>query len=34
LGSQLGVNLSFVSYLISSATDAVVLGILLLTGNY
>jgi Zn-dependent protease len=33
LGSQLGVDLSFVSHLISSATDVVVKGILLLTAN-
>ena len=33
LGSQLGVNLSFVSYFISVATDAVIKGILLLTRN-
>jgi Zn-dependent protease len=32
-GSQLGVNLSFVSHFISVATDAVIKGILLLTGN-
>ena len=33
LGSQLGVDLSFVSHLISSATNSVIKGILLLTGN-
>jgi Zn-dependent protease len=33
LGSQLGVDLSFVSHFISSATEAVIKGILLLTGN-
>jgi Zn-dependent protease len=33
LGSQLGVDLSFVSHFISSATGAVIKGILLLTGN-
>ena len=33
LGSQLGVDLSFVSHLISSATNTVIKGILLLTGN-
>ena len=33
LGSQLGVDLSFVSHLISSATGAVIKGILLLTVN-
>jgi Zn-dependent protease len=33
LGSQLGVDLGFVSHLISSATDAVVAAILRLTGN-
>jgi Zn-dependent protease len=33
LGSQLGVGLSFVSHLISSATNSVIKGILLLTGN-
>ena len=32
-GSQLGVDLSFVSHLISSATNSVIKGILLLTGN-
>ena len=33
LGSQLGVDLGFVSHVISSATDAVLRGILRLTGN-
>ena len=33
LGSQLGVDLSFVSHFISSATETVIKGILLLTGN-
>jgi Zn-dependent protease len=33
LGSQLGVDLSFVSHFISSATNSVIKGILLLTGN-
>ena len=33
LGSQLGVDLSFVSYLISSATGTVIRAILRLTGN-
>jgi hypothetical protein len=33
LGSQLGVDLSFVSHLISSATNSVIKGILLLTEN-
>jgi Zn-dependent protease len=33
LGSQLGIDLGFVSHLISSATDAVLKGILLVTGN-
>jgi len=33
LGSQLGVDLGFVSHLISSATNSVIKGILLLTGN-
>ena len=33
LGSQLGVDLGFVSHLISSATEAVIKAILLLTGN-
>ena len=33
LGSQLGIDLSFVSHLISSATGTVIKGILLLTGN-
>jgi Zn-dependent protease len=33
LGSQLGTDLGFVSHLISSATDAVIKGILLVTGN-
>jgi Zn-dependent protease len=33
LGSQLGVNLSFVSHFISVATDTVIKGILLITGN-
>ena len=33
LGSQLGVDLGFVSHLISSATDTVIKGILLVTGN-
>jgi len=33
LGSQLGVDLSFVSHLISSATNSVIKGILLLTRN-
>src|SRR5450759_3202004 len=33
LGSQFGVDLSFVSHLISSATDAVIRAILRLTGN-
>jgi Zn-dependent protease len=33
LGSQLGINLNFVSYLISSATNAVIRTILTLTGN-
>jgi Zn-dependent protease len=33
LGSQLGVDLSFVSHLISSATNSIIKGILLLTGN-
>ncbi len=33
LGSQLGVDLSFVSHVISSATGTVIKGILLLTGN-
>ena len=33
LGSQLGVDLSFVSHLISSATNSVIKGNLLLTGN-
>jgi Zn-dependent protease len=33
LGSQLGVDLGFVSHFISSATDTVIKGILLLTGN-
>jgi hypothetical protein len=33
LGSQLGVDLGFVSHLISSATDAVIGAILRLTGN-
>jgi Zn-dependent protease len=33
LGSQLGVDLSFVSHIISSATGTVIKGILLLTGN-
>jgi Zn-dependent protease len=33
LGSQLGVDLSFVSHFISSATGTVIKGILLLTGN-
>ena len=33
LGSQLGVDLSFVSHLISSATNSVIKGILLVTGN-
>jgi Zn-dependent protease len=33
LGSQLGVDLGFVSRLISSATDTVIKGILLVTGN-
>ncbi|MGA7390058.1 MAG: site-2 protease family protein [Pseudolabrys sp.] len=33
LGAQLGVDLSFVSHLISSATDAVIRAILWLTGN-
>jgi len=33
LGSQLGVDLGFVSHLISSAADNIIKGILLLTGN-
>jgi len=33
LGSQLGVDLGFVSHLISSATDTVIKGVLLVTGN-
>ncbi|HEY5504117.1 MAG TPA: site-2 protease family protein [Sedimentisphaerales bacterium] len=33
LGSQLGVDLGFVSHIISSVTDTVIKGILLLTGN-
>src|ERR1017187_7680983 len=33
LGSQLGIDLSFVSHFISSATGTVIKGILLLTGN-
>jgi hypothetical protein len=33
LGSQLGVDLGFVSHLISSATEAVIKAILRLTGN-
>ena len=33
LGSQLGADLGFVSHLISSATDTVIKGILLVTGN-
>jgi hypothetical protein len=33
LGSQLGVDLGFVSHLISSSTDAVIGDILRLTGN-
>jgi Zn-dependent protease len=33
LGSQLGVDLSFVSHFISGATEAIIKGILLLTGN-
>jgi Zn-dependent protease len=33
LGSQLGVDLGFVSHVISSAADTVIKGILLLTGN-
>src|SRR5665647_2209258 len=33
LGSQFGIDLSFVSHLISSATNSVIKGILLLTGN-
>jgi Zn-dependent protease len=33
LGSQLGIDLGFVSHLISSATNSVIKGILLLTGN-
>jgi len=33
LGSQFGVDLGFVSHLISSATDTVIKGILLVTGN-
>jgi len=33
LGSQLGVDLGFVSHLISSSTDAVIKAILRLTGN-
>jgi Zn-dependent protease len=33
LGSQLGVDLGFVSHFISSATGTVIKGILLLTGN-
>ena len=33
LGSQLGIDLGFVSHLISSATDTVIKGILLVTGN-
>jgi Zn-dependent protease len=33
LGSQLGVDLSFVSHLFSSATSSIIKGILLLTGN-
>ena len=33
LGSQLGVDLGFVSHVISSATDAVLRGTLRLTGN-
>jgi Zn-dependent protease len=33
LGSQFGVDISFVSHFISSATEAVIKGILLLTGN-
>jgi hypothetical protein len=33
LGSQLGINLNFVSYLISVATNAVIRTILRFTGN-
>ena len=33
LGSQLGVDLGFVSHIIASATEAVIKAILLLTGN-
>ena len=33
LGSQFGVDISFVSHFISSATETVIKGILLLTGN-
>ena len=33
LGSQLGVDLSFVSHFISSSTDVVIRAILRLTGN-
>ena len=33
VGSQLGIDLSFVSHFISTATGAVIKGILILTGN-